>query len=142
MPIKKCVGVVIYNSEGKIFLMTSPKWKGWLVPGGGIEDGETDEEALCREIKEELGIEIINLYKNGESKKEASSDFKDKTIPFHFIDYFAKALSTDVKPNSEILEYKWFSTEEALNLELLDSTRDLLGKFIMHKQINNIYIQK
>ena len=38
MPIKKCVGVVLYNDDGKIFLMGSPKWKWWIVPGGKIEE--------------------------------------------------------------------------------------------------------
>lgn len=138
MPIRKCVGVIIYNLEGKIFLMTSPKWKGWLVPGGRIENGESEDEALHREIKEEMNISITNLYRVGESYKKSSSDFKNNEITFHFIDYFAKALSADVKPNSEILEYGWFSVEEALNLQLVDSTRNLLGKFIEYKRINNL----
>ena len=61
MKIRKCVGAVIYNNENKIFLMTSPKWKGYIIPGGGIEGNESEEEALHREIKEELGIEISKI---------------------------------------------------------------------------------
>lgn len=67
MPIKTCVGAVLYDDQGKIFLMTSPKWKGYLVPGGRMEEGETEEEALRREIREELGIGITDLYRVGES---------------------------------------------------------------------------
>ena len=58
MNIKKCVGVIIYNNKDEIFLMSSPKWKKWLIPGGRIEEGETEEEALRREIKEEMNIEL------------------------------------------------------------------------------------
>lgn len=138
MPIKKCVGAIIYDLEGKIFLITSPKWKGWLVPGGRIEDGETEEEALHREIKEEMNISITDLYRVCESYKKPSADFKDPTLTFHFISYFAKALSTEIKPNKEISKYGWFSVEEALNLDLLDSTRNLLREFIKYEKKNQI----
>ncbi len=129
MPIKTCVGAVLYDESGKIFLMTSPKWKGYLVPGGKIEAGESEEQALRRELREELGIEITDLYRVGESVKLPSTDFIDPTIEFHFRSYFARALSTAVQPNSEIKEWKWYSLEQALQLPLLDSTRDLVEQF-------------
>ena len=31
---------------------------GWELPGGKVEDGESDESAIIREIREELGVEI------------------------------------------------------------------------------------
>ncbi|MGP4082450.1 NUDIX hydrolase [Pseudalkalibacillus sp. R45] len=31
----------------------------YVIPGGGIEDGETPEEAACREAKEELGVDVM-----------------------------------------------------------------------------------
>ncbi len=129
MPIKTCVGVVLYDSQNRIFLMTSPKWHGWVVPGGKIEPNETEEQALHREIKEELGIQITHLYRAGESIKPAGNDFYNPTLEFHFKDYFAQALSTQITPNSEIKEYGWFTLENAMNLHLVDSTRNLLLQF-------------
>ena len=84
MKTKRCVGAVIYNDEMKIFLMTSPKWNCWVIPGGRIEDGESEEEALHREIKEELNINITNLVKVGEQMKEPSESFIDKKVQFHY----------------------------------------------------------
>ncbi len=129
MPIKTCVGAVLYDDLERIFLMTSPKWKGYLVPGGRIEEGESEEQALRRELREELGMEITDLYRVGESVKLPSTDFIDPTMEFHFRSYFARALSTAVQPNSEIKEYGWYSLEQALQLPLLDSTRDLVEQF-------------
>lgn len=130
MKIKKCAGAIIYNSEGEIFLITSPKWKGYVIPGGKIEDNETDIEALKREIKEELNIEITNIEKINETIKKPSSDFKDPDLTFHFINFSAKALQTNIVPNEEILEYGWYTLEDALKLPLLDSTESLLRKYI------------
>lgn len=129
MRIKKCVGAVLYDDSNRIFLMTSPKWKKWIVPGGKIEDGESEEDALRREIREELGIEIYDLVRVGEKKKEASGDFHDNELEFYFIDYFARVKNTNITPNEEISNYNWFTLDEALKLDLLDSTKGLVEKF-------------
>lgn len=133
MPTKKCVGAVIYDDQNRIFLMTSPKWKKWVVPGGEIEKGETEEAALRREMKEELGIEIYDIVRVGEKVKKPSSDFKDDAITFYFIDFFARAKSTEITPNYEIDEHGWFTVEEALKLPLLDTTRTFVEEFKQSK---------
>ncbi len=56
------VGALIFNPEGKLFLMKSHKWGGkFVVPGGHIELGERAEDALIREIKEETGLDIFDI---------------------------------------------------------------------------------
>ncbi|MBU2053174.1 MAG: NUDIX domain-containing protein [Nanoarchaeota archaeon] len=129
MKIKKCVGAIIHNNEGRIFLMTSPKWKGWIIPGGEIESDETEEQSLKREILEELGIEIEDITRVGEKIKKAERDFYDSNVEFHFIDFFARAKQTNITPNEEISDYGWFTIDEALQLNLLDTTKELIEKF-------------
>ncbi len=56
------VGAALFK-DGKVFLAhRGPKAKNerntWEIPGGGVEFGETFENALKREIKEEIGVEI------------------------------------------------------------------------------------
>lgn len=133
--IKRCVGPLIYTREGKIFLMTSEKWQHgqlWIVPGGAVKKTpnghviETEEEALCREIREELQIELERIEFIKEKIKAAGSDFKNPNIEFHFIDFIALAQSTDVVPNKEIKQWGWFTIEEAKKLNLMDSTREFV----------------
>lgn len=63
--IRVAVGVMI-NSEGQVLLAQRPEgkpWSGWWeFPGGKIEEGENVHQALARELKEELNIEIANSY--------------------------------------------------------------------------------
>ncbi len=128
--IKKCVGAVIYDNSGNIFLMTSPKWKKWVVPGGRIEEGESEEDALHREIQEELGIKITDLVRVGEKIKKPGKDFIDPELTFYFIDYFARALQIGIDPNNEITTWGWFTIEEALQLPLADTlVRDFILQF-------------
>jgi len=51
-------GLVI-DAERKVFLITHTYAKGWHLPGGGVEPGETLNEALSRELVEEGNIEIL-----------------------------------------------------------------------------------
>ncbi|MAS88000.1 MAG: 8-oxo-dGTP diphosphatase MutT [Micavibrio sp.] len=62
-PNKKIIMVVaaaLIDSENKILITQRPEGKAmaglWEFPGGKIEDGETPEYALCRELREELGV--------------------------------------------------------------------------------------
>jgi len=60
------VGAVIINDKSEILLLKrlkEPEKGCWTIPGGTVEFGETIEEAIIREIEEEIGvkIEIISL---------------------------------------------------------------------------------
>lgn len=54
--------VALVNDAGYILLAQRPEGRSmaglWEFPGGKIEDGETPEETLVRELKEELGIDV------------------------------------------------------------------------------------
>lgn len=53
------VGVyaVIFNEEG-VLLAQRRDIDWWNLPGGGMEAGETVDEAMCREVREETGLEV------------------------------------------------------------------------------------
>ena len=55
------VAVVLIDRDGRVLLSQRPSGKSmtglWEFPGGKIENGEVPEEALIRELKEELGID-------------------------------------------------------------------------------------
>lgn len=63
MKILLVVAAALINEEGKILLAQRPEGKRlagkWEFPGGKVEDEETPESAIIRELKEELGIEVV-----------------------------------------------------------------------------------
>ncbi|WP_235550894.1 NUDIX hydrolase [Paenibacillus sp. Soil787] len=60
------VHAIITNSEVQLLLLKRTYGnKGWGLPGGGVDAGETIHQALFRECHEELGVEIQNAVLTG-----------------------------------------------------------------------------
>ena len=110
------VGALIFNKEGKIFLMKSPKWHDkYVIPGGHIELGEKMIDALKREIKEETNLDIFDIEFVSFQEFIFDPAFKKKR---HFIlfDFSCKTNSTKAKLNEEGTEFIWALPQEALKL--------------------------
>jgi 8-oxo-dGTP diphosphatase len=54
-----CVGAIITDGDGRLLLIKrghDPEAGRWSLPGGRIEPGESDEQAVVREVREETGL--------------------------------------------------------------------------------------
>lgn len=57
----RAVGAIIVDDEGRLLLIQrghAPAKGLWSIPGGRVEPGETDQQALTREIAEETGLTV------------------------------------------------------------------------------------
>lgn len=58
-PQKMIVAKVIIKSDKGTILLVKPDYKKtWQLPGGGVDNGESPEEAAIREVREEIGLSL------------------------------------------------------------------------------------
>lgn len=123
--IIKYVAVFIKNKK---FLIVRQKGEDfWKNVGGRIEENETPEECLTREVKEELGIDLTEnpkFYFSLPTTKAVS----DPTISLDMHLYLCE-LKGEPIPNSEIEELHWISKEEFENnkLELTSQIKEYIA---------------
>ena len=125
------VGALIVNKDGKILLAKSHKWfDKYTLPGGHIEVGETMEEAVKREVKEEVGldVEVVGFLLMHEAIF-AKEFWKKKH--FIFFDFLCKVGDQKVKlDNEELQDYVWEYPGAAFNRNLDSFTWKTIAKYM------------
>jgi nucleoside triphosphatase len=127
------VGALIFNAEGKVFLMRSHKWRDkWVLPGGHVELGERMENALRREVKEETNLDIRGIEFICYQEFIYDERFW-RPCHFIFFDYACKTDSTDVQLNAEAQEHAWVTLEEALAMPVEHYTAAAIRRYLDKK---------
>jgi phosphoglycolate phosphatase-like HAD superfamily hydrolase len=127
------VGALIHDGDGKVLMIRTHKWSNlWGIPGGKIERGESSENALIREIKEETDLEISDIRF---VMVQDCIDSPEFMRPEHFLllNYIAKASSHEVRLNDEAEEFAWVNLEETFKLDLNSATKILLQRIVDEK---------
>lgn len=119
-PLTVGVRVAVFDAQGRVFLVRHTYLPGWYLPGGGVDPGETTQQAAARELREEGGIHLLEaprlfgLYLNARLSKRN-----------HVALYVAHAWRQEAQPgipNREIAEAGFFATSD-LPAETTRATR-------------------
>lgn len=140
---REIVGGFIFSNDGHILLGKSKPggvYPGYMmVPGGGVDEGETKEEAIKREILEEVGIDIagatiqqVNDSQFGESEKTLRDTGERVLVKMHFNDFSITipklAAQIPIAADDDFTDALWIPVQNLPNLKLTDPTIATLQK--------------
>ncbi len=105
-----CVGAVIKDDRGRLLLIKRGHDPGaglWSLPGGRIEPGETDAEALVREMREETGLEVQAGPLLGSVRRPAPGG-----MVLDIRDYAATITGGTLRPGDDAADARWVAPSE------------------------------
>ena len=136
-PRIRVAGITIQGDEILLIEHTKKDKKYWLVPGGGVDWGESTEQALIREYKEETNLDIE--IKDFLFFSEAISPDKNK----HVINlYFLVIVKNDSEPmkigdESNLSDLRYVSKEEIKDIKLYPNIKEQLLKILNNEQMSS-----
>ena len=129
------VGALILNHRDEVLLLKTHKWSDrWGIPGGKIKRGETCEEALRREIREETSLELERIRFVMVQDCIEPPEF-ERSAHFLLLNYIGHCDSEtpEVKLNDEAEAFCWLPWDEAFAMDLNIPTRILMEEIAAHQ---------
>ena len=119
------VFALIFNDEKQILLGHRRDIDWWNLPGGGMETGETVVEALCREVREETGLEVkierlVGVY---------SKPQKQEVV----LTFFCQVIGGTLQSTEETRESRYFAPE-TLPVNILPKHRQRIEDALLNQQ--------
>ncbi len=119
-----CVGAVVTDGQGRLLMIKRGHEPGaglWSIPGGRIEPGETDAEALVREMLEETGlvVEVGSLI--GSVQRPG---LEDAVIDIR--DYAATVVGGTLRPGDDAADARWVDMQDLGSLEITEGLIEAL----------------
>jgi len=128
--VEKSAGAVIFKRENKknYYLLLHYQSGHWDFPKGNIEKGEKLEETVKREVKEETGLEDIELLPGFKENIKYFYKLRGKNI-FKIVTFFlAETKTKKVKISWEHIGYKWLPYKEALEQLTFKNAKEIIKK--------------
>jgi len=98
------IGMAIIRDDK--LLMVTDEENYWKFPGGTLNENESDEDCLKREMKEELGVDVKKESLKFVGKFIGPSG-SDKKVELEF-DLYSGEVEGELKPRGEVREIHWF----------------------------------
>ncbi|MBE8522599.1 NUDIX domain-containing protein [Amycolatopsis sp. H6(2020)] len=115
----RCVGGILFDPHGRLLLIRRRNHPGsgqWSLPGGRVESGETDKEAVVRELSEETGLDVIPGTLVGSVRRG----------PYEIFDYACEVEGGNLTAGDDASEARWSDAADLAGWEAAGELVDLL----------------
>ena len=121
----KLVGVAVVEKEGR-YLITQRRFEDhlggvWEFPGGKIHEGESDQDCVRRDLKEELDIEVQVREHLGTIQYA----YPDRHLELRF--YHCQYMSGEPKP-IHVQDFRWIHSDELIFYQFPKADREIVAK--------------
>lgn len=111
--------IIVENEEGQILMIRRRDNGNWGLPAGGLEENETIQDCIIREVKEETGLDILELKVIGVSSNpiRETVHYPNKDVVQYFnIEFYSNQFSGEI----EVLDEDEVSTAQFVDLEMIE----------------------
>ena len=121
-----CSAVIFGQQREKIFLTRRLDNQQWCLPSGGVEAGESVEEACIREVWEETGLTVrvkrfTGVYSDPNKLVVYADGHKAQIVALNFE---AEIVEGEPQLSNETCDFAWFTYDETTKLDMLLNHRE------------------
>jgi 8-oxo-dGTP pyrophosphatase MutT (NUDIX family) len=133
-PVTMGVRALIRDQSGAVLLIRHSYVGGWHMPGGGVGRGETVHQAMAREVREEVGLEVVGTARMMGLYARFRLGASDHVSVF-VVDEWSGTPAVD---GLEIAEYRFFPPD-ALPEDTTPATRRRLAEFLSGSDVSELW---
>ncbi len=119
-----CVGAIVADGQGRLLMIKRGHEPGaglWSIPGGRIEPGETDAEAVVREMIEETGLKVQVGRLIGRVQRPGLNG-----AVIDIRDYAATVIGGTLRPGDDAADARWVAAADLDSLEITEGLIEAL----------------
>jgi ADP-ribose pyrophosphatase YjhB (NUDIX family) len=120
----RCVGAIVHDAEGRLLVIRRghPPGEGlWSLPGGRVEAGESDVDAVVREISEETGLRVEPGRLIGSVERPGRPG-----VTYDIHDYAATVIGGALHAGDDASEARWATAAQLRRLPTTDGLIEAL----------------
>lgn len=127
--MKTVARAIILNEKNEVLLgrrMRGPGEGQWALLGGRLDDGETPEEAVVREVMEEIGVVFRPVF-----FKDMVTKLPEEDSPWHLFLFLGTIDGIPVQKPDEVGDLRYFNKDEIKNIPLAFNHNEILEEFFL-----------
>ncbi len=120
----RCVGAIVTDADGRLLLVQrghEPEAGRWSLPGGRVKPGESDADAVAREVREETGLVVAPGRLVGSVGRPGPAG----TV-YHIHDYAAAVIGGRLVAGDDAADARWIGQAELAGLTLTTGLAETL----------------